>query len=246
MSSTTDIRKRRTPQSSASTPSATPAYGSAAKKLRTPIVMATRSKWIVLALASGACAAFNGVFAKLTTTDLTTSIASSIASAFHFAPDNKIVEFLVRGTFFLLNLLFNAIMWYLFTRALTSHTSTTQVSIVNTSANFMLTALLGAIIFSEKLPGLWWVGAGLLVVGNVIVGRRDEGDKKKNGGGLGAGVGGSEGLVVGGGGGAAASGGIEGVEREELLGLGGDGEVRESLELRGEARRTREGVLVNT
>lgn len=77
--------------------------------------------------------------------------------------------------FFALNLAFNAIMWFLFTRALTLHTSTTRVSIINTSSNFMLTALLGLVIFSESLPPLWWVGAGALVVGNVIIGRRIEG-----------------------------------------------------------------------
>lgn len=30
-----------------------------------PSASAARNKWIILALASGACAAFNGVFAKL-------------------------------------------------------------------------------------------------------------------------------------------------------------------------------------
>lgn len=57
-----------------------------------------------------------------------------------------------------MNLLFNAIMWGLFTRALTLASSTVRVSVINTSANFMLTALLGLFIFSETLPGefdLW-------------------------------------------------------------------------------------------
>ncbi|KAK4448068.1 transcription initiation factor iia small subunit [Podospora aff. communis PSN243] len=40
---------------------------------------AARNQWIVLALASGGCAAFNGVFAKLTTTELTTSLSQAIA-----------------------------------------------------------------------------------------------------------------------------------------------------------------------
>lgn len=79
--------------------------------------------------------------------------------------------------FFALNLLFNAIMWGLFTRALTLATSTVRVSIINTSANFMITAFLGALIFSESLPGLWWLGAALLVAGSVIIGRREEGNK---------------------------------------------------------------------
>lgn len=29
-------------------------------------------------------------------------------------------------------------------------------------------------IFAEKLPPLWWVGAAGLVVGNVVIGRREE------------------------------------------------------------------------
>jgi len=68
-------------------------------------------------------------------------------------------------------------MWGLFTRALTLATSTVRVSVINTSANFMLTAVLGALIFSESLPGLWWIGAALLVAGSVIIGMRDEGNK---------------------------------------------------------------------
>jgi multidrug transporter EmrE-like cation transporter len=80
--------------------------------------------------------------------------------------------------FFGLNLIFNGIMWTLFTKALARGTSTTQVSILNTSSNFMITALLGFIIFSESLPPLWWLGAGLLVAGNVIIGRREEEEGK--------------------------------------------------------------------
>lgn len=64
-------------------------------------------------------------------------------------------------------------MWTLFTQALAKGNSTTQVSIMNTSTNFMFTALLGFVIFSESLPPLWWLGAAMLVAGNVIIGRKD-------------------------------------------------------------------------
>jgi len=76
--------------------------------------------------------------------------------------------------FFALNLIFNGVMWALFTKALARGTSTTQVTIINTSANFMITAVLGFFIFTESLPPLWWLGAALLVAGNVIIGRREE------------------------------------------------------------------------
>lgn len=78
-----------------------------------------------------------------------------------------------------MNLLFNAIMWGLFTRALTLASSTVRVSVINTSANFMITAIMSALIFSESLPGLWWLGAAMLVAGSVIVGMREEGEKKE-------------------------------------------------------------------
>jgi hypothetical protein len=65
-------------------------------------------------------------------------------------------------------------MWALFTAALTRGDSTTRVSVVNVSANFMVTAVMGWVIFGEELKGLWWVGAALLAVGNVVIGRREE------------------------------------------------------------------------
>ncbi|KAI1201421.1 hypothetical protein F5X97DRAFT_37123 [Nemania serpens] len=132
-----------------------------------------RNRWIVYAVASGACAAFNGVFAKLTTNDLTAHIARGISSFFGLEGSDRILEIVVRCIFFGLNLFFNGVMWTLFTQALAKGTSTTQVSIMNTSTNFVITALLGFAIFAEALPPLWWVGAALLVAGNVIIGRKD-------------------------------------------------------------------------
>ena len=82
--------------------------------------------------------------------------------------------------FFALNLIFNGVMWTLFTKALARGTSTTQVSIINTSSNFMITAILGFFIFTESLPPLWWLGAAMLVAGNVIIGRREEEDPDKS------------------------------------------------------------------
>ncbi|KAK8231527.1 hypothetical protein HDK77DRAFT_453021 [Phyllosticta capitalensis] len=151
---------------------------------QTPQQQPTKSStWLIVAIASGACAAFNGVFAKLTTTDLTSNWASAIAHALDLegGTGGKVVEFAVRGFFFLLNIVFNAAMWGLFTRALTLASSTVRVSIINTSANFMLTALLGAAIFSESLPGIWWLGAAMLVAGSVVIGRRDGGAAEEEG-----------------------------------------------------------------
>lgn len=70
----------------------------------------------------------------------------------------------------------HAQMWSLFTTALKRGKSATQVSIMNTSTNFLVTAFTGLLIFSEALPPMWWAGASLLVAGSVIAGRKDEGE----------------------------------------------------------------------
>ncbi|KAI9167179.1 Transmembrane protein 42 [Paramyrothecium foliicola] len=177
------VRQRKTPKAGAgsSDKSAPASHPVAADMDNLPLVgrsgsgpPSVRAQWIFFAIASGACAAFNGVFAKLTTTELTTSLSNSIADLLGLKAHERIVELVVRGAFFALNLTFNGVMWSLFTTALARGTSTTQVSIMNTSTNFILTALMGLFIFGEDLPAMWWVGATLLVVGNVIVGRKDE------------------------------------------------------------------------
>lgn len=77
--------------------------------------------------------------------------------------------------FFGLNVLSNIIMWALFTRALTAASSATQVTITNTSANFLVTALLGMMVFSERVAPLWWLGATIMAAGCIIVGMREDG-----------------------------------------------------------------------
>lgn len=68
----------------------------------------------------------------------------------------------------------------LFTRALTLATSTIRVSVLNTSSNFFVTALLGMVIFGELLPLMWWVGAAFLCAGSVIIGMREEKSVKED------------------------------------------------------------------
>ncbi|TQS39132.1 hypothetical protein Golomagni_00343 [Golovinomyces magnicellulatus] len=109
-----------------------------------------------------------------TTSDLTTQWVDEIVGNFGLEEFQLSVEIINRLIFFVLNLILNGIMWTLFTRALARGTSTTRVSILNTTSNFMMTAALGWVIFSETLPALWFVGAAFLIVGNVIIGRGDD------------------------------------------------------------------------
>jgi uncharacterized membrane protein len=56
-----------------------------------------KPQWLIYAIASGGCAALNGVFAKLTTTQLTTTWATSISHLFGMQEASVVVEGLVRG-----------------------------------------------------------------------------------------------------------------------------------------------------
>jgi drug/metabolite transporter (DMT)-like permease len=69
----------------------------------------------------------------------------------------------------------SGVMWGLYTNALRRSPSAIQCNVLNTSANFVCAALAGNAIFGESLPGLWWVGAALLIAGTVIIGKRATG-----------------------------------------------------------------------
>lgn len=56
-----------------------------------------KTQWLFYAVASGGCAALNGVFAKLTTTQLTTTWATGISHLFGLSEPSRIVEILIRG-----------------------------------------------------------------------------------------------------------------------------------------------------
>lgn len=114
-----------------------------------------------------------------TTTSQTHGLATWISRLVGFSESTTFVELLLRVFFFILNLASNAVMWVLFTRALTAASSTTRVAILNTSSNFVVTAVLGMAVFSEGLPLMWWAGASLLVAGSVVIGARD-GQERSN------------------------------------------------------------------
>ncbi|KAJ5457000.1 Pyridoxamine 5'-phosphate oxidase [Penicillium desertorum] len=149
-------------------------YFSTAMSTSTPqtIPQSSTSPWIILAITSGAFAALNGVFAKLTTDNHTTAFAQSLAHLFGL-DSSPVIEMLTRGACLGLNVLCNVIMWALFTRALTAGPSTVKVSITNTASNFLATALFGMVVFQEAVGRLWWLGAAMMGAGCILVGMRE-------------------------------------------------------------------------
>jgi uncharacterized membrane protein len=55
------------------------------------------TQWLIYAAASGGCAALNGVFAKLTTTELTTTWATTLSKLLGLGEPNRLMEVLFRA-----------------------------------------------------------------------------------------------------------------------------------------------------
>ena len=100
-------------------------------------------------------------------------ILESLSNHIDFTPCLTIIDANASQACLGLNVICNIIMWALFTRALTAGPSTTKVSITNTASNFLVTALLGMAVFRESVGGLWWLGAGMMGAGCILVGMRE-------------------------------------------------------------------------
>ncbi|KAF2432633.1 hypothetical protein EJ08DRAFT_573526, partial [Tothia fuscella] len=130
--------------------------------------------WQAIALTSGLFASLNATFAKLTTASTTSTLSNTLHT---YLPSNlppTTIEYTLRVAIFALSLLFTGTMWALYTKALSAAPSAVHANIVNTASNFLCTALLGMVVFGEEVNGLWWMGAGCLVAGTVVIGRREE------------------------------------------------------------------------
>jgi hypothetical protein len=60
-------------------------------------------------------------------------------------------------------------MWLLFTRALATAGSALQVQVLNAGANLGTTALLGALLWGERVTPLWAVGALMVAAGTTLM-----------------------------------------------------------------------------
>jgi drug/metabolite transporter (DMT)-like permease len=115
--------------------------------------------YVFYAVSSGLIAASTSVVGKFAT-DGSSPLRDLIA--------NDAVFYAARVAFFGLYLLLNGVMWAQFSKAMALST-TLKASLVNTSANFVFTALLGVVFFGDKLPFAWWIGSCFLLAGFILV-----------------------------------------------------------------------------
>ncbi|KAI8578558.1 hypothetical protein K450DRAFT_246342 [Umbelopsis ramanniana AG] len=130
--------------------------------------------FIPQALASGAFAALASVFAKLFTDSRTAYFTQILIDLLPVTQQDALKSYillLVRLLCFLLIFACNSLMWTIFTKALNRAPSSTSVSVVNSAANFGVSALSGYAVFGEPLAYSWWLGAALIITGTLLLTR---------------------------------------------------------------------------
>lgn len=92
----------------------------------------------------------------------------------------KETSLLQKGVCLTLMLISNAMVWRYFVKGLHSNDSSTLVpTVVSTAANFIISGILGKLVFSESTNLLWCIGAGLVLLGLYCIISEDEHDKDK-------------------------------------------------------------------
>ncbi|XP_063697497.1 transmembrane protein 42-like [Culicoides brevitarsis] len=115
------------------------------------------------AILSGFCACLGSCFGKL----------SSIVTV-----ENNAILYTITSINIALMLLFNGLVWTFFVKALQSKDCNTATATVTSSgANYILSALLGWLIFGETNCGLYWFGIFLIIIGLAIINKSDESPK---------------------------------------------------------------------
>ncbi|XP_019870679.1 transmembrane protein 42 [Aethina tumida] len=75
--------------------------------------------------------------------------------------------------FFGLMLLCNAGVWTLFVKALHQNNSSLVATVLSTASNFVLSGVVGFVIFDETTSISWWIGLYIIIVGLLLVLRGD-------------------------------------------------------------------------
>ncbi|KJE93748.1 hypothetical protein CAOG_04497 [Capsaspora owczarzaki ATCC 30864] len=70
---------------------------------------------------------------------------------------------------FALVILCNALMWTLFSTALSKCKTSLEATALSMVSNFCLSAILGHLFFSEPLPVQWWIGTCAILIGALII-----------------------------------------------------------------------------
>ncbi|XP_060579769.1 transmembrane protein 42-like isoform X2 [Ruditapes philippinarum] len=128
---------------------------------------------LCLAVVAGMMAALASVSAKLAVTaDVVHELCLTFAISFETVKMSVVcdsISYILRGICVGGIFLFNALMWTFYTKSLQFCPSTVEATITNTGANFLVSALLGLLLFGETFSLLWWCGSCLILAGLVLI-----------------------------------------------------------------------------
>lgn len=121
---------------------------------------------------SGLFAALAALFGKLSTTP---SISRSVLLALALVDDH--LEYSVWAAQLLsigLMIAANGLMWSQYSLALAFSRTSLLVTAINTVSNFIFTALLGRLLFSETISAEWAAGISCILLGIVLLKEQSE------------------------------------------------------------------------
>lgn len=77
-------------------------------------------------------------------------------------------------------LIFNGLVWTFFVKAL-QQSNTATATVISSGSNYILSALLGWTIFSERNCSTYWFGIFFILLGLAIINKSDDDVNKKEG-----------------------------------------------------------------
>jgi len=106
-------------------------------------------------------------------------VAASLGSFFGkmitFSANELETSLLQKGIFVILMLASNAMVWRYFVKGLHSTDASTLVpTVISTASNFIISGLLGFLIFNEATNVMWWLGALMIMSGFYCILSEDE------------------------------------------------------------------------
>jgi len=144
-------------------------------------------KGLSLALTSGVLAALAGTFGKLAMTESDSLWVCESISGYFFMDRRDSLSLCSQGVIglrilsFALMILFNAIMWTTFVKALRFCNTSLEATVTNTAANFFTSAVVGRVVFEETVTLMWWVGTLLIIFGLGLMAYTDNGGTIRSG-----------------------------------------------------------------
>lgn len=86
---------------------------------------------------------------------------------------------IIRLVCFALMVLANGMVWTFYVKALHVSQSSLSATVISAATNYLLSAIYGLVIFREVTSLFWWTGAGLILLGLILIIRSQDREELK-------------------------------------------------------------------